>query len=863
MTAIPIRRRLSTRILTLIILVLIVAVAATGLLIASYSAGVLRANISQRNLQIARRAGSEISLYVRDSLDQLDAVAEILAPLERQPFLRQAILENLVTNLQRYRSAVVYGRDGGVAASTLLGEDGPPAPPEAAFAQVAGGTPYRSSVHLGANRLPYMTVAVGVKLLGIVRQVLVAELDLRDIWKLIDDITVGERGRAFLVSREGELIAHRDKSQVLRGGFGDLVPPLPAAIAEAGTVTVQDFPPERGSMLMVYVPVAGTDWVVGLEQPVAEAYLPLGNVLFRSLVLILGGIALATLASLVMSRRLMRPVHELLEGTRIIGDGVLEHRIPVRDQDEIGRLAASFNDMVEHLQARSQQLQESEENYRLLTENASDLIFSLDARGRILFLSSRFETLTGYRRLDYLGRDFAELLLPESRPQAEERLAALLADPGRDRGSLEVRVAPSDGEPIDLEVTLVRVPSPKGTNCLYGVGRDVTERKKMEAQLVQSEKLSSLGEIVSGVAHELNNPLTSIVGYSQLLMMDGSLSEGVREDLDKLHQEAKRAGKIVHNLLGFARQAPLERRPCRVNAIVQSVLDVRGYEMSVSGIRVERSLEPDLPVIQADADQLRQVFLNLANNAIQALQETERERVLSVATSLAGESLRVVFRDTGPGIPAENLARVFDPFFTTKEIGKGTGLGLSVSHGIVREHGGLIHAASPPGGGAVFTVELPLEAPPHGPAGEAAGAGEPGGLPPLRVLVVDDEPLLLRFVAQALAGSGCRVEAVDRGDRALELLAGQEYDQIVADVRMPGVDGWQLLRWLEHHRPALLGRLLFISGDTVNPRVMELLKSSGCPLLAKPFGVDQLVLAVRRCQAAASEGPPGGGSGAP
>ncbi|MGQ9631469.1 MAG: ATP-binding protein [bacterium] len=238
--------------------------------------------------------------------------------------------------------------------------------------------------------------------------------------------------------------------------------------------------------------------------------------------------------------------------------------------------------------------------------------------------------------------------------------------------------------------------------------RDVTRDRFIQEQILQMEKLSAVGGLVAGVAHELNNPLTGVMGFAQLLLMEPDLREDVKEDIRKIYREGDRARRIVQNLLAFARKHKPEKRLVDVNHLIENTLELQSYEARANNIRVVKNLDRELPMILADPNQLQQVFLNITSNAYQAMLLRDGERCLTVTTRREGGEIEISFSDTGPGIPRENLKRIFDPFFTTKEVGEGTGLGLSVSYGIIREHGGTITVKSWEGEGATFTILLPL-----------------------------------------------------------------------------------------------------------------------------------------------------------
>lgn len=237
--------------------------------------------------------------------------------------------------------------------------------------------------------------------------------------------------------------------------------------------------------------------------------------------------------------------------------------------------------------------------------------------------------------------------------------------------------------------------------------RDITERERMEGQLIITDRLASIGELSSGIAHELNNPLTSVIGFSELLL-DKDVPDDIKEDLEVINREAKRTAQVVRNLLTFARKHDAEKKPVDINSIIEKVLELRAYEQKVSNIEINTRFASDLPEITADGFQLQQVFINIIINAEHFMTEAHRRGTLTITTERVGDIIRASFADDGPGIAKENLGHLFDPFFTTKEVGKGTGLGLSICYGIITEHGGRIYAESKLGKGATFVVELPI-----------------------------------------------------------------------------------------------------------------------------------------------------------
>jgi len=340
--------------------------------------------------------------------------------------------------------------------------------------------------------------------------------------------------------------------------------------------------------------------------------------------------------------------------------------------------------------------------------------------------------------------------------------------------------------------------------------------------LLQSEKMALMGQIVAGIAHELNNPLTIVIGHSELMMMKG-IDDQHRPALTKIHDGAERASKIVKNLLTFARQRKPERKVSDLNSILSKTVDLRAYELKVSNIELVMDLSPNLPTTLCDPHQLQQVFLNLIVNAEQAIIE-----------------------DNGPGIPAENLRRVFEPFFTTKTVGKGTGLGLAICQGIVAEHGGRMTVESTVGSGAMFTLELPV-------VNRSAEQAPPVGAQPViktprprKVLVVDDEGHMRDLFCEILRNDGHEVVTAGNGHEGLLLAQTQPFDLLITDIKMPDMDGPVLHETLKKLQSPLAAHVLFVSGDLMNPSTLRFVEGSGCPYIAKPFEVSVVRDAIRR-----------------
>ena len=384
----------------------------------------------------------------------------------------------------------------------------------------------------------------------------------------------------------------------------------------------------------------------------------------------------------------------------------------------------------------------------------------------------------------------------------------------------------------------------EGTNLMLEqkVQERTRELEEAQNQLVQAEKMSVVGQLVSGVAHELNNPLAGVLGYSQLLLRM-NLTEEVRRGLDKIESEAERCRRIVQNLLIFARKNKAQTRAIDLNALLESVLELKSYPLKLENIQIVRELEKSLPRVMADASQLQQAFMNIIHNAQQAMSGRPSPGKLTVRTRRVEGGVKVEISDTGPGISPENLSRIFDPFFTTKEVGQGAGLGLSICYGIVQEHHGRIWAESGRAEGSTIHVELPvsMEAAAsreeRGAVGEGGNAEEAGSA---RILVVDDEASIVDILYDVLRLDGHQIETAINGRLALNKLQSGCFDVVISDLKMPGMTGQELYRHLRELDARLLSRIIFTSGDVANPDTQSFLQESGTPFLQKPFDLNEV-----------------------
>ncbi|MDY7040635.1 MAG: ATP-binding protein, partial [Chloroflexota bacterium] len=378
----------------------------------------------------------------------------------------------------------------------------------------------------------------------------------------------------------------------------------------------------------------------------------------------------------------------------------------------------------------------------------------------------------------------------------------------------------------------------------------ITEQRRLQAQLLQSGRLSAVGQLISGVAHELNNPLTSIMGYAELVQREASANEALKADLQKIYEQAERSAHIVRKLLTFARQYPPMREKTDINRTIETTIEFLDYQLEVDNITVVHDLDPNLPYTQADVHQLQQVFLNILNNAHQAMKHAHGQGTLTVRTRPVddGKTIRVTFTDDGPGIPSNIITRIFDPFFTTKEVGEGTGLGLSICYGIVTEHEGRIWAESEPGEGATFIVELPVVKKSKKGAKQLISQEDVllrPRTPSRRILIVEDELTIAGLLARILKLEGHTTDLATDGNQALSRIKLEHYDAIICDLKMPGLSGQEFYERLLQMDSPLVQKVIFSTGDVVNPETQAFLQKTPNPYIRKPFLQEDVLAALR------------------
>jgi PAS domain S-box-containing protein len=546
----------------------------------------------------------------------------------------------------------------------------------------------------------------------------------------------------------------------------------------------------------------------------------------------------------------------------------LKHRLEGRDVVAVHTTAAiidpagkfvryqgTFVDVTEQREMERRLHREQEFAGRLM-DSFPDLVIALDSEGRYTFVSPQIFDILGYRPEELIGKRMGGRTDPTDRTAMLELFDDLIFQ-RLSEGQIEYRTQHKNGAWRVFRASAR--PLHDETGRITGViasARDITDQQRLQQQLIQSERLAAMGQMIAGVAHELNNPLTAILGVTELLR-DQSSDENAARQLDLAHRQARRAAHIVQSLLVFSRPSTPRSTLLHLPDLLQRTLQLHEHSLRQNHIHVDLAARPDLPTVLGDSNQLTQVFLNLIVNAEQAIREVRERGTLKIRLGVVGDRVLITFQDDGVGIRRELLPRIFDPFFTTKRPGRGTGLGLSICMAIVREHNGDISAQPLPDAGSVFTVSLPVctesvaLAEPAVKAGRVETPEAPAAAPLARkkILVVDDEESILELVTDTLGARGCFVDRAATCDKALELTDRNSYDVILCDLNLESgsekaVSGFDL-----HGR--ILARLggrsaarpifIFMTGDLVDAAVGEQAGREGNRFLQKPFRITELL----------------------
>jgi PAS domain S-box-containing protein len=507
------------------------------------------------------------------------------------------------------------------------------------------------------------------------------------------------------------------------------------------------------------------------------------------------------------------------------------------------RMQGTLVDISERIEIEAR-LHQEQEFVRRLVASFPDMIAVMDFEGRFTFVSPRVEDILGHPAQELVGKLLSEQIHRSEVPALREAFANLTS--GRTANAqFEYRTKHADGSWRTMRASASPLYDAAGKiNGVVASARDVTDAKTAEKQNLQKEKLAAMGEMMSGVAHELNNPLTAILGVSDLLR-ERAPDDATRRQTEIILKQARRAAVIVQNLLAYARPSALTRKKMRPEEALQAAVDQQRASLSQKNIAIELVPPASGLALEADPKLLHQVFVNLIVNAEQAITSQGERGALRVSIEYADGKIGFVFADDGPGIAAENIGKIFDPFFTTKRPGGGTGLGLAICTAIIKEHGGSIEVQSTPGKGAEFRVWLPefveeISAPPVAVRPAVAAPAGSGALRGHSVYVVDDEESIREIVQEGLVARGMTVEGASSSEEALPHLAAHTYDFVLCDFNLPGLNGEEFFKRMQPRAGTAAPKFVFMSGALLDSATLAHFTEKGASVLQKPFHIAAL-----------------------
>jgi two-component system NtrC family sensor kinase len=491
-------------------------------------------------------------------------------------------------------------------------------------------------------------------------------------------------------------------------------------------------------------------------------------------------------------------------------------------------------------------LGEEQEFVRRLVACFPDIIVVLDKHGRYTFVSPRVQEFLGYTPEEYVGMDLGGRPHPDDRASVMEFFSSLVA--GKTSfGTVEYRTAHKNGGWRTFRANAGPLTDAEGKIIgIVASARDVTESKRLEQQLLQSEKLAAIGQMVSGVAHELNNPLTAILGMSDLVR-ERATDDASRRQIELVQKQARKAVELVQGLLNFSRPSRPKSQHVRLAELINRAIELQQFVLASRNITVDFDAASQSPEIQADPNQMVQVFVNLLANAEQSIAASRDHGKISIRIAEREGKAEIVVDDDGPGVPAEIRSKIFDPFFTTRRSTGGTGLGLTICLVIVKEHGGTIEVQSSSAGGGRFRILLPVSRP--APLSAAAPSSIPrnDGIKGCSILIVEDEEGIRELVEEGLKARGAAVESVRTGEEAWGKISARSYDVVVCDFNLGGVSGLELFDRVRS-RPGSLNhpRFLFITGEIVDSSQIAALEAKGSFALQKPFQMAELISTIEK-----------------
>jgi len=880
------RRSLATQLIWVSILMVTLAVAAVGTGLILIAERMQRESAFRLQQKTAEQVSQLISNYMTRAVDRLSFFLKTTPLWYLSPDQQKDELENLlIASLPLYSQISLLNRDGNELVKvsrfhTFLPEELKDQSKSPSFMGAMEG-----DVHMGPVALLEKTGLLSVSLsmpiasrtsAGIVG-VIVAEVNVSHLWQKVVRIEVGQTGYAYLVDRNGRFVAYQKPAEILQRYGEDMrrMPPVTRFVRHGhdGMGEVQVYAGLLDEHVIgVHEPIEGTDWSVVVEQPTREAYAGIAEMKMYLAGLILLCIMAAGLIAFYVSRRLIRPIRTLTAAAQRLGTGDLETTFghPER-QDEVGILSQAFQKMqrelhglyaglrqnIEDLEAAHKALRESEAKYRTVLDSNPDPVVLYDMEGKVLYFNPAFTRVFGWTLEERIGKRMDDFVPEENWPETRSMIYGITVL-GQSFSGLHTRRRTREGKALDISVSGAGYRDEVGNVVASVINlRDITEQKDLENRFQRAHKMESLGLMAGGVAHDLNNILSGIVSYPELLLMDLPEDSPLRKPILTIHESGQRAAEVVSDLLTIARGVAIGKEIIQINRIVTE------YLASAEHLKLQQNHPSVLFKALTDAHvlnmrgspvHLKKVVMNLVANAAEAI--SERGTVtISTLNRYLDEPLRgydkvhmgeyVVLRvsDDGCGVSPENMERIFEPFYTKKVMGRsGTGLGLAVVWNTVQDHNGYVNVGSDDNG-TVFELYFPVtreeicEDREVIPIAHYSGRGE-------KILIVDDEERQREIACSMLRKLGYDVEAVSSGDEAIDHVKEHPVDLIVLDMVMPrGINGRETYEAIIRFRPEQ--KAIVASGYAETEEVSRIQALGAGRFVKKPYTLESIGIAVR------------------
>ncbi len=840
---------------------------------------------NQRSM--AEDAAQTVSGFIRGKTDLMSDMLRLDAPLKLPPKARRVYLESLLGIEPSFRSLSLINSAGQIkeCASRLTAQasrrfcDSLELDPVFSSGRPTGT--YTSSVYIDPlTSEPLVILAVpSVDIFRDFDGYLVAELNLKFMWEMVDQLKAGKEGDAYVVDRRGNLIASSDTARVLRVENVGHVTPVRNFMAAKSAEAVSDAAVYQGitgeRVVGAFSSLGTPDWAVVVEVAWGEAYRPvLGNLLL-SLAVFLVFSLLAGGLGILIARRLASPLVRLTETAGLIAAGAGGVPVEVRGPREVAGLASAFNSMTSQLlESRAsletqlveikngqEALRESEERFRNIFTNANEIIYTLSPDGVFTFVSPAWTRFLGHPVEEVEGSHFAPFVHPDDVPACKAFLDKVMST-GLPQEGVTYRVKHRDGTWRWHTSVGSAVAGAGGRPAYYvGIAQDITWKKRaeeekanLEEKLFQAQKMESIGRLAGGVAHDFNNMLNVILGYAELIRLETPSRDKLLQHIEEIERAAGQARDVTRQLLAFSRKQVISPVPLDVNDVIG---ENRETLARLIGEDVDLRFFPGAGLwrVRLDPSQLNQIVYNLAINAHDAMPDGGRLTIETANASLdetycrdhpgfnPGDYVRLTVSDDGVGMDRETMSHLFEPFFTTKEVGKGTGLGMATVYGIVKQNGGFLNVYSEPGKGTslhiYFRKDTDAPPPPAKPVETETPAGE--GL----VMVVEDDDLVRSITTVELEKLGYRVVSLKSPEEALSLCGrdGPAFKLLITDVIMPGMNGIELKNRMSALRPGT--KVLFMSGYTADAIGHHGVLEKKLHFLQKPFSLNELAKKVR------------------